>query len=1003
MSLLATAFLAAAFAAWPREKPSSCYLEVTVRASTSGIARFYPDINAPMDDAHCQRTAISEAPATLRFPLEDGRYLNLRLSPLDKPAATVSLSAFRIVRPPDLVVRQITPQQVQPLHNLSRTGANETGATYDTVAGPDLPLLNIELGSPLILKTYSTQTARTLLRRFLVAWVGSIIALLGAARLGGRFIGPIVIQIKERLRQLVRHPVRLIAVTGAISVIASCYPVVFFGKSFLSPNNNSHSCLLYGEMPSVPASKEASYDVMRGADMGAAIWYSWPTSVVQSRTIFHDFEIPLWNRYDLGGVPLLGQGQSMLCDPLHLLVLIAGAPALAWDLKYLAAKFLFVFCLGLCVWRLTGNLIAAIFVTASSAFLGFFGYRYSHPAFFSLCYAPSIFLCWLGVLEGRTNRAVIGWSGLIVLANWALLNSGTVKEAYTLLLAMNACGLVTLLTARDVIGRGRKIFHGSLGFGLFILVATPLWWTFLETLGKSWTVYDTGAVFQLKPGSFLGLFDDIFYRYLNSDNPRVTPSANILFLPALLWFGLSKSKVDPRNLFVGPAAVFGGALAFVFGVVPASVILHLPFISRIYHIDNTFSCVALVCLPLLVGFGVKAFCDDVAAGTYRRHYIIVLVIALVLFLGYFATNNVQPASGSDSEFIIIYLSLLVVTIVAFPWLAAYFLKQRIRGPWVISSLLLLFLFATWRHGMQLGDAFDPYVMNPKVRTNLFADSSASVRLIKSAHQGEPFRTVGLRYNFFPGYGGAIGLEQIDGPDPLLNKHYKSLMDAYGVALPFGGAHEGEVTEPIGAEVALFDMLNVRYVLGSPGTVTELAPSVRRIAALDLDVYESDKVWPRAFFTDSFIPYTSEHDFATLLKQGDGSPFAAVARTDLSRLQPVQEWAGSAVDASRRHIVPARDYVLTANRTSFKISAPAAGIVVLTEPFLEDDFQLRVNGRRGNYFRVNSAFRGIFVPAPGDYEVSYIFWPQHLSASLSISAFGLLCLLAWVRLGTASRA
>jgi hypothetical protein len=298
--------------------------------------------------------------------------------------------------------------------------------------------------------------------------------------------------------------------------------------------------------------------------------------------------------------------------------------------------------------------------------------------------------------------------------------------------------------------------------------------------------------------------------------------------------------------------------------------------------------------------------------------------------------------------------------------------------------------------MHLDKPFRPDVLNPQSRAELFAHSSAALKLIRERGASEPFRTVGLKYNFFPGYGSAIALEQIDGPDPLLNKHYKSLMDATGVALPFGAAREGAVEKP-SDNVPLFNMLNVRYLLGSADGKPELPPSLRRIAALDLDVYESSAVWPRAFFTNQVASYGSETDFVALLKEGDGSPFAALAQIDLNQEEALSRWSRSP-SSTARETVRATDYALTTNTTSFKISAPGAGVIVLTEPYIEGDFQLRVNGKPSSYFRVNSAFRGVFVPAAGDYAVSFSYWPRHFTMSLWISALALIALVLWLGIG-----
>ena len=74
-----------------------------------------------------------------------------------------------------------------------------------------------------------------------------------------------------------------------------------------------------------------SLEDVKGSDVGAMMWQHMPYAVVQSRAIFQDLELPLWNRYNSSGVTLLGQGQSMFGDPLHVLVLLTGGASWAWD------------------------------------------------------------------------------------------------------------------------------------------------------------------------------------------------------------------------------------------------------------------------------------------------------------------------------------------------------------------------------------------------------------------------------------------------------------------------------------------------------------------------------------------------------------------------------------------------------------------------------------------------------------------------------------------------
>jgi hypothetical protein len=78
-------------------------------------------------------------------------------------------------------------------------------------------------------------------------------------------------------------------------------------------------------IPSLPGHDETETENFKGSDAGAIMWHDVPNSFIQSRALFRDGELPLWNRHNSCGLTLLGQGQSMFGDPLHGIVLFAGA------------------------------------------------------------------------------------------------------------------------------------------------------------------------------------------------------------------------------------------------------------------------------------------------------------------------------------------------------------------------------------------------------------------------------------------------------------------------------------------------------------------------------------------------------------------------------------------------------------------------------------------------------------------------------------------------------
>jgi hypothetical protein len=998
--------LAIAFSCWPRTPAPAYFFEVTMRSSLPGFARLYYNAGRAANEANSVRLPVEggNRDAGYKFPLPEGRLTNLRFDPSDQGHNTVVLSQLRIFYRGGGVVRTIQPSQFKPSPGIERLEVSAQELTLTTAAVADASFLTVELGEPLFFPNSTSLSWRTFIRRFVVsflpAWAIALLLVQAFRHLKTR-TEPLRLGVKIRTWST-NHPQQAVLAFSALFVTLSCYPVVFFGKSFVSPNNHSGTFLLYGEMPTVPGSSDVAADDPKGSDLGAPMWQNWPYSVVQARALFKYGELPLWNRYNATGRPLLGQGLSMCADPLQLVVLAARGASAAWDLKYILAKFLFAACIGLCVLQATRHLPAALLISATAPFIGFFSYRYSHPAFFSLCYAPAVLLCWFKLIDSRPGKQTALWLGAMVLADWTLLNAGGLKEAYILFLALNFCGLLALMPGKSIPGGKRtRLFQIFVVKVLFMAIAMPVWLTFFHALQNSVTVYDIGGAAQIKPSLLIGLFDDIFYRQFNFAEDHRDPSLNFLALVAVLWFLLSPLRVGPRNLSGSLAITSLIALAFVFGVVPASWITQVPLLRNIVHVDNTFSCVAIVSLLVLAGFGVKTYWIDSRAADFKRTCLRVTIVLVVLFALYLGTDGsrigpmpqMSGAMGKSGFFWGYSLSLLMAAILL-PWLGRFALLARRARTLRVTFVCLLLLLFCWRHGMHLSTPFDAYVMNPQRRVNLVADSSAALRLIKS-RTAEPSRSTGLDSAFSPGYGGAVDLEQIDGPDPILPRHYRALIDASGAKLLLGSWRVGVSADLLRSEPLLFNMLNVRYYLGDVGPKVELAPSVKKIASLDLDVYESERVWPRAFFTDRLAEYRQEAEFVELIRKGDGVPFAAVAREDLVQRKELTDLVGNSALTESRQVMPARDYILTSNTTSFTVTAPGPGVVVLTEAFVPGDFQLRLNGKPADYFRVNSAFKGLFVDKAGDYTISYSYWPRYFTFSLIAAAAGLAALLGWL--------
>jgi hypothetical protein len=157
-----------------------------------------------------------------------------------------------------------------------------------------------------------------------------------------------------------------------------------------------------------------------------------------------------------------------------------------------------------------------------------------------------------------------------------------------------------------------------------------------------------------------------------------------------------------------------------------------------------------------------------------------------------------------------------------------------------------------------------------------------------------------------------------------------------------------------------------------------------VASLDLNILESEHPWPRAFFTDQIERYGTPDDLVRRIGEDPRQiPFAAIQQSDPLPLLPdaATEQRGSAT------IVAATAYKLTNNSTGFTLEAPKAGVAVLHENWLADDFRATLDGKEVPYFRVNHSFKGIVIPNAGSHRIEFTYSPRGFTESLVAAMFG----------------
>jgi hypothetical protein len=988
-SVVACLFLAVAAALvlepWAKARSSPCAFEIHVESDQSGLVQVYYDLGGGLSEPDSAlQPILAGHPALLRFALPYGRFQGLRFDPLDRDAR-LTVSGARIADGRGRTLVSFAPSQFREPYQIQSLAVQGGSLVIVTTPGATDPHVAVGLSEPFTIPR--PPLWREIASYFAVAII--LLLVVGWAR------NSPVTRLDRRAgsawRASVASPGKALVTAALLATVAANYPVIFAGKSLVSPNLGV--ALLYGQSPWLPGFQSSEAGDPHKADVAAVLWHHLPLSMIERRAVFRDHELPLWNRYDSAGLPLLGQGQSCFGDPLHLLPILADGAAWAWDLKFLLAKWAFACGIGLCTWSAFRHLPTAILTAVSASFIGFFVFRINHPAVFSLCYSPWILYCWLRCLDAPSDRGSVYWLAALVGANWAEMNSGTAKEAYVLLLSMNFSGLCLFLADERPGRRKAWLFGGLAAAGiLFALISSPVWYTFYRALKGSYTSYDAPSAFQIQPGMLIGLFDEAFYRPFQFESGVVNPSANVFILVGLLWATVRWRSFLGSRRAVGLFLSTLPALALVFGVVPPALVARVPFLGNILHIDNTFSCPLIVIFAVLSGFGWRAAWERLGTTDGRREAVFVVSLLLLVFAAYLGTAQSIVRSTYASltwgrnirvgAFIHAYGWSLVAGTAVFLGSLAAMRRRAAATPAMILCAFVGFGSLLWRGGLKLGGEYPDYVVRPTARADFRADSPAVDAVL--APGDSPWRAIGFHNDLLPGWSIVYGIEGISGPDALINPYYRDFMDAAGINRVWDWRYIVE-PEDVVKWKPVFDLLGVRYYLGYHLGDRRPGKELTRVLSADMDVFESRSPWPRAFFTDSAAVYSDVGQFSSWLKAGDGRPFAAVDRADWAGISPAPRVSG---DLGTRKVSAAVNYRLTTNTTSFTVSATGPGFIVLTEAYERGNFRVTVNGRPTPYLRVNDAFKAIYVDGAGTYEVRFEYWPRGLSTSLVLASIGI---------------
>jgi hypothetical protein len=524
-------------------------------------------------------------------------------------------------------------------------------------------------------------------------------------------------------------------------------------------------------------------------------------------------------------------------------------------------------------------------------------------------------------------------------------------------------GVLSLLLARapwdEKLGRLDAAALGSL---CALLLAAPHWLIFLDALGRAATLYDQPKViFAREPHAIaftLGALSP------GTPETGVHPFAMLAAVLPLASPASSLRSGAAIGAFM-TVAIFGAA---AFGVVPASWLMTLPLVGGIHHIGNSFLTATITPLFLLSGLGVAGQLNG--RGNTPGALLLLAGGVIVLILG---------ITGAGREFGPTMAALSIV-------LAAAALGSAIsiRTPAaasVVATATCVYLSVAagglhFRTGIAQADAL---LIQPPARATLEALSPA-LEAIRARAGSEPSRVAPIEEVLFPGTQALWRLESTGGPDALKLPAMDTLSDLTGVERTSWfwrtALHPGATESARG----FLDMTNVAYLVARGDQVPRGIRPLPLNGPDQLVVALRETAWPRAFFVDGVERHDSTAALANRIRGATG-PFASVAHYDADAVRGLPQ--------SASHASPADSYRLTPNTTTFTVRSEGPGLAVLSEAFVELDFEATLNGKATSYLQVNHALKGVLIPGPGRWTVQFLYRPRLWNVSWLLAALGLL--------------
>ena len=343
-------------------------ISLEIKSSVNGTAQLFYDAGSGINENDSKKHIVTKKNdfTNIKFRIPRKEDISfLRLDPIDK-VADIQIKNIRVVRGNGEFIESISLNSFSPHKGIKDFSIKDNILTLSVENDTNDPILHINDLNILYEKNrfyhFSLDRLPILLLYFFISLTllyYSLRAILFSTAVRQYSILCIdYIKIISKSR-----PLSAIFVVSVISIVINMYPLLF-GKSM---NYAAGLPMLYDTLGWMPGYEfDGFFEDFRGADVAAHQWIFSPMSMIVHQSVFQYGEFPFWNRFVAGGVPLYGQGYSMLGDPIQWITVFYNGSSISWDIKFTLSKFIFSIGCGLLAFRISKNVTISMVIAAAA-------------------------------------------------------------------------------------------------------------------------------------------------------------------------------------------------------------------------------------------------------------------------------------------------------------------------------------------------------------------------------------------------------------------------------------------------------------------------------------------------------------------------------------------------------------------------------------------------------------------------------------------------------------